>query len=680
MPLPDIQLDNRSFEDLVTRLRRRIPAYTPEWTDFNESDPGMALIQLFAWLEDILIWRVNQIPDKAYIKFLEITGIQLNPPAPAHAELTFTLTSKDLPFAVLIEGQTQASLNASDGPPVIFETTDNLYATGADIVAVQAFDGARYQVVTEVNRLDGSSYYAFGQFPQAGAALLIGLDRAFPSAGGFTFPLTIHIDDSGGTGVATGAAVSTQNISPPIIGVLEYWSGDSTGWQPVTVVSDGTNALTQSGVIQFLAPASPVAVQYGALKKAGDPSLFWIRYRIKQVLGQGYVASPRITNILLNTIAAINSVTHRGELIGSSSGLPNQTFQIPSIPILPKDPSVAGIVEVDEGDGNGFVLWTEVEDFTKSGRNSKVYTLNYSTGMVAFGDGVNGKIPLWLSSDGSNSEPADTPNIRVTQYHSGGGARGNAGSNSITSLIKAVPFVQSVTNLLPSSLGADEETLDSAKNRAPLTTRTLSRAVSADDFAFLATQTPGARIKRATALPLQRPQTQVVRGPDGSVIVQPPAPGVVTVLVVPDVPDNPKPEANDQTLAAVAAYLDPRRLVTAELYVARPIYRQVEIQARVIVLPNFSSGDVADALQTALLTFYHPLTGGQQGTGWGFGDTIYVSDAFGQILKVDGVQRIIGPVTIYVDGKLQPQDQDIPLQPFELVFSTTHTLDVSYPQ
>ena len=97
MALPDIQLDDRSYTDLVNELRRRIPAYTPEWTDYNDSDPGIALIELFSWLADILIYRINQVPDKAYVKFLQMIGIQLDLPAAAQAYLTFTLTSKDLP-------------------------------------------------------------------------------------------------------------------------------------------------------------------------------------------------------------------------------------------------------------------------------------------------------------------------------------------------------------------------------------------------------------------------------------------------------------------------------------------------------------------------------------------------------------------------------------------------------
>ncbi len=97
----------------------------------------------------------------------------------------------------------------------------------------------------------------------------------------------------------------------------------------------------------------------------------------------------------------------------------------------------------------------------------------------------------------------------MTSYKWGGGAAGNAGSNSITSLIDTVPFVAGVNNILPSDGGADAETVTDAEDKAPEAIRTLSRAVTPEDFIALAKLTPGARIQRATAIPLQRPQTQV---------------------------------------------------------------------------------------------------------------------------------------------------------------------------
>ena len=356
MPLPDIQLDNRSYSDLVAELRRRIPAYTPEWTDYNESDPGIALIEMFAWLADILIYRINQIPDKAYVKILQMLGIQLTLPAPAQAYLTFTLNSKDLPFAVQIQAGTQVGLANASAGPVIFETQGDLYATGAALAAVQTYDSAVYSVVNNFNPVDGSSYYAFSQTlqtPQAGAALYMGFDRAFPATGGPTYSLIVLVSTPSVSGSAPGGQ-TTQNISLPITGVLEY--STATGWGQIAGVRDGTNALTQSGTIQFQAPSDWAAVQYGALRKSTDPAYYWMRYRIGQVLGSGYQSAPQLTNILINTISALNVQTVEGELLGASNGLPNQTFQISHFPVLQKDPSVNGIVQVDEGDGNGPTL------------------------------------------------------------------------------------------------------------------------------------------------------------------------------------------------------------------------------------------------------------------------------------------------------------------------------------
>jgi predicted phage baseplate assembly protein len=672
MPLPDIQLDNRSYNDLVNELRRRIPAYTPEWTDFNESDPGIALIEMFSWLADILIYRINQIPDKAYVKFLQMIDVQLSLPAAAQAYLTFTVTSST---PVLIPGGTRVQASGASSGQVTFETVDDLYAAGANVAAVQTFDGATYSVVTNFNPVDGSSYIAFGNLPQAGSALYLGFDNAYPAGGGIEYPLIFLVNTPSVSGLAQGGQ-STQNISPPVEFALEY--STATGWGTLPGVTDGTNQFTQTGMISFQAPSDWASVQWGALRRSTDPSYFWMRYRISQVLGSGYQSPPQLTNILTNSVMALNAETVQGELLGASNGMPNQTFQISNYPVLPNPPSVGGIVQVDEGDGNGYVTWEEVPDFSGCDSNSEVYTLDHSAGVVTFGDGVQGKIPHWLSSDGSNLETSDTPNIQVTQYQYGGGSAGNVGANTITSMIDTVPFVASVTNLLPAQLGADAETVEDAEEKAPQKLRTLGRAVTPSDFVTLAILTPGARIQRATAIPLQRPQTQVVRAADGSVILPPAAPGVVTVIVVPDGPDPNKPVANDQTMAAVAAYLDAYRLVTCELYVTNPVYRLVEIDATITVVPGATTGAVQVLVENALLAFYNPLTGGQQGAGWDFGGTIYVSDAYRQILDVPGVERIEGAIDIYVDNQLQPQDQDIQLQPFELVYSTNHTLNVGY--
>ena len=76
-------LDDRTFEQLRDELVRRIPVYTPEWTDHNETDPGIALLELFAYLGESLLFRFNQIPDATKIEFLRLLGVQPRPARPA---------------------------------------------------------------------------------------------------------------------------------------------------------------------------------------------------------------------------------------------------------------------------------------------------------------------------------------------------------------------------------------------------------------------------------------------------------------------------------------------------------------------------------------------------------------------------------------------------------------------
>ena len=93
MSLPAPNLDDRHFQDIVDEAKRLIPRYCPEWTNHNLSDPGVALIELFAWMSEMILFRLNQVPDRLYTKFLELVGIEPFPPSVARADLTFWLSA-----------------------------------------------------------------------------------------------------------------------------------------------------------------------------------------------------------------------------------------------------------------------------------------------------------------------------------------------------------------------------------------------------------------------------------------------------------------------------------------------------------------------------------------------------------------------------------------------------------
>ena len=98
MTLPSPNLDDLRFQrDLVDEARKRIINYNPEWTEYNLSDPGITLIELFAWMTELTVYRLNRVPEKNYIKFLEMLGLQLMPASSARTELTFWL-SANLPL------------------------------------------------------------------------------------------------------------------------------------------------------------------------------------------------------------------------------------------------------------------------------------------------------------------------------------------------------------------------------------------------------------------------------------------------------------------------------------------------------------------------------------------------------------------------------------------------------
>ena len=115
MSLPVTNLDDRKFQDLVDEAKRMIPQLCPEWTNHNLSDPGVALIELFAWMTETMLFRLNQVPDVFYTRMLNLLGFERFPAAAARVRSDVLEHRRRDPSAIAIPAGTQVATSGTIG-------------------------------------------------------------------------------------------------------------------------------------------------------------------------------------------------------------------------------------------------------------------------------------------------------------------------------------------------------------------------------------------------------------------------------------------------------------------------------------------------------------------------------------------------------------------------------------
>jgi hypothetical protein len=150
IPVPD--LDDRSFADLVAEALAHVRRVVPAWTDLSVHDPGVVLIEGFAHLTDVLLYRLNRVPERLYAVFLGLLGASVGPPRCAEATLRFTRTGGTGP--VTIPRGTRVTVSAAGGAgsagsagPTFHTQSDAVIAEGQTSVEVLAADAALHDAV-----------------------------------------------------------------------------------------------------------------------------------------------------------------------------------------------------------------------------------------------------------------------------------------------------------------------------------------------------------------------------------------------------------------------------------------------------------------------------------------------------------------------------------------------------
>ena len=586
MPIPAPDLDTRTWAELVREARLRIPRYTPEWTDLNDSDPGMTLVQLFAWLTETMLYQMNRLPDRNYVELLNLMGIEPRPARASTAQVSFLAESSAVPreirpgTALLSQGSTE------EGVPILFETSEALPMIRGKLEAVQAKVGLCFVDLTEANATEGDLYYPFGRTPQPGAELYLGFGPTLEGGAGESDDASTLDQESNlyqtplGRGAARDRIDPEQSaihspfparaslrveldpgcslVAPPVrLPELEWSVWTDRGWRPLEV-EDGSEGFTRSGTLWLEDPRQANRKIIGEVEDA----LFYLRCKVRR---WGTSEALPVDAVLPNTIPARSLETVRNQVLGVSSGLANQLFSLDHTPVdaLSLRLRVEPPPNRDGKTPGPARPWRQVPDLFAAGPDERVYTLDPSNGVVTFGDGRHGRIP----------EPDAT--IVAARYRFGGGAASNVVAGSIDTPLDDLGDVL-VTNWRPAVGGLDEESLAEAKRRAPLTLRNRDRAVTAEDYSALATQVGG--VAQALTLPCFDPEHPGVD-----------VPGAVTVVVLPDstwasCPWLPKP--SDALLDEVYHQLMPRRMVTTELIVVAPRFHELKIEISVWVDPE----------------------------------------------------------------------------------------------
>src|SRR5215210_4005498 len=102
MPLTIPTIDDRRYQDLLDEALARIPVHNPEWTNFNKSDPGVTLVEVFAFLAENILYRSNQIPERNRLKFLSLLGVPLRPASSARGLVVFSNTANGTPTTLTL--------------------------------------------------------------------------------------------------------------------------------------------------------------------------------------------------------------------------------------------------------------------------------------------------------------------------------------------------------------------------------------------------------------------------------------------------------------------------------------------------------------------------------------------------------------------------------------------------
>lgn len=704
MPIESPQLDDLRFDVVSTQLRRQIALFNPEWTDHNESDPGITMLQLFAHLAEQIGFRLNRLPDKAYVEFLKLIGVRLAPALPASTFLAFYLAKPETAVAFLIDEATRIKAKAKTSPPPTFETITPVDAVPGQLAALVTTVSDDLRDITlgagAVTDLDSADTYvptrfslpwdgrqpklkdwpekpvrAFGR-PAETQQLNLWLGLAFnplPSAGFVGQRVTLHIqlDDDEQPNAKDVADCSLEidalvEALGPTIELVYYrppqLSETKGSWQPLRVISDGTAGLTRSGGIKLDVPLTIGPVPDAEWADVRPP----IEKTTEQLCAEAAGTPKKIPQPIPHPLVG----ALKTPVAGTPAKVPVSGWIGIRFPEAPKTPislravtfnavtAIAATTTRNElvGNGNG-----------QSGQTAQLANRNVlaDTLEILVMDLADNQFHRWTQVADFDTATADDRcyvlDAEAGLIYFGDGKHGRVPAlgarivatryryTEATSTELAVATVTQGENL-PGFVQDVTNVIPARGGRSAETLDEAKRRAPRQLETFGRAVTADDFELFAGQTPDARIAKSVViplRRPYSAEGLDRPgvdvtrvAPGAISVVVVP-AGDAAFLAPTEGVLRAVCRHLNKYRLVTTELYVVPPQYVRVfDLVITVVAKPGFTRTQLRDAIATRLEAFLHVLKGGADGTGFGFGATLAHAELVAQVFRVDGVDRV----------------------------------------
>ncbi len=682
MPLTLPALDNRRYEQLRQAALDRVPVHSPEWTNFNESDPGVTLVDLFAFMTETLIYRANLIPERNRLKFLNLLGAPLQPGASAVGFVSINNANGPLHTITL---NNDLEVRAGQVP---FRTD-----MGLDVlpIEIQVF----YKSIILNPAQNVRDYYRQLYLSYLGGAnrtLNLGVLPILPDARGR------HLDPLGGSSSRGGSQLRFELPDLPANGELPANPSERIPRYKAVPKLAASDVLAEPGIVQLRLPSAPelglwtnldpLEAGVGEFPPALDDTalsdrlITWLR-----------VSAPSSVQARLLWVGGNATMVHQRARVANEV-LPDGTGEPDQVVILSQMPVVPGSVQLRVTPLNAASeVWDPIADLYMAGPEvlvpdprlppgtppppsgpTHVYLLDPESGQLRFGDGTHGARP-----------PAGAT-LRAT-YDRGLGAQGNVPAGAVNQG-SALPPGLTVNNPVRTWGGVEPESVAQGEKQITRVLQHQDRLVTAADFETISYRAPGIEVGRVDVLAAYNPEVGSSLPGD--------APGSVTLMVVPRYdPDHPNTPTPDRLfLDALCAYLDARRLVTTEVFIRGPHYRPIWVSIGIEVAPRTSVAQASDAVKAALERFLSPLpvpgtvlpldapalflpeTPMNTAKGWPLRKPVLKLEIAAVANRVDGV-LLVNDVTLIDDGRVT-RDQ-VPMYGLDLPYLAGIVVGIGAP-